>query len=397
MPDGLSILMGEIPSDIETNVESYKRTELITFLSRPDIKEKLREKTKWRVSHVRRILGWNEITTDDVESILDSAIAFGYYRALINRFSEDYGLDRNWWIEHRRKVGATAKDRTYDFEIIAEQYPDFLDYYPEIPLSDKDVLDAAADEFHDQFAGRGSDYLQYRYGTMFRFEVDGQSAIPYRALDNHRPTGRYQNALILTDEETTREIEQFERQKMQSDASHPLGPAMTRALEVALKELGTAGLYWLLIKTVYDGQISKMYRALGKTEEEMGEMAFKAATRQMSRKYGAMDALMTEKLKADPVMQQLHEYMWDDDEGPAPESREAEANPLADAERDKYFSALWDTCIDWVRTESRREEYADLLQDMEVDMDILQAFNEVRAGVLPKWRFYRRMDDKLTP
>ena len=281
------------------------------FATRTDLQRSVIALSFNRISRVRRSTSFASLPTDELPGLARSALAFGVYRALIERFSLEQGLSHDWWVEQRRQHSRNGKDRQNDFDIILQAYPEFSSYIPSIPLTDDEVLKAAKVEFRDAIAAPGTSYHEQEVWTRRRRDGTSVSDSTFKVV-SHDAKGRigdYPDHLDIMDPDAHKRVENFFLTQLQEDDRHVLGPAMTRVTAIALSEYGPSGMFWLVEWLYLPKKYTELLRIMGQTEEEMGKQRFEAVKRDMVRKLPQVHARMMELLRNDPDILHLRELM----------------------------------------------------------------------------------------
>lgn len=295
--------------------------------ARPDLLAALKARCNRRLAVVRRSLGGGALGVDEVAPFYASALAFGYYRALIERFSEVHGLTDGWWLAHRRAHGGHGRDRTLDFEIIVAEFPDFPTFVPAVPITDDDVLDAAAREFRDLVAARGTEYAALKYedrsAAMRTSEQWGGAKLSFD--DNDAMAEEF------VDPTAHLEVEEVILQRMTQQDQDVLGAEVTRVCSLALQSFGPNGLFWLLEWLFLPKKYAEILRILGQNEATLGATEFERVRRDMTRKLPEVEAHMLALLRDDPAILALRERLRGAAPTPAPPE-----SPTAAAARATY-------------------------------------------------------------
>jgi hypothetical protein len=327
------------------------------YVCRPALLKQLRGAVRHRINTVRKVISRAALPDEDIEQYLQSALAFGLYRVLINRFSLLRGLDDAWWIAARRKHGCTGKDRTHDHDIIVAEFPDFGSYVPHIPVPDEEVVRAAAQEFRDLIAGVGTDYhqeemqrKQARVGLVPLATAGRASAKldarQFRHGPRVSPFDPEAVALPIADYDSMDRVENAEFHRLMEDERNIFGPGVTRVMEIAVREYGApAAIFWLTEWLFFPRRYSEVLRIAGLTEEELGAKEFERIKRDMVRKLPEMHARMLSILHTDPELRMLCGFDGERAqrtvgrvEQPAPGSSEMRA--AIEREREHYVARL---------------------------------------------------------
>lgn len=348
----------------------------------PAFKNRLLTESRRRIARIRRTISEDALTADDANDLAYSALAFGYLRARIDRFSSEKGLTHDWWVEQRRATGSRGTDRSRDFDIILATHPEFRKFDPAI--TEEEFLDAAKDEFRDLIAAPGTDYHQIE--TQGRQRREGKSldvgvlVVDRRGevADLHDDVRQWignTNQTVATmvedgrfdfmDPEAHLKIEDAVLGQIADDDRHILGPAISRALSVAMEVFGSNGAFWLLEYLYLPKKYTEILRVLGYDEAVLGKKEFERIKRDMSRKLPDVEAYMLEALKYEPAIHERRAFLRYTGEMPAP----IPESPAAAASRAVYATE---------RNRVMEKRRAALVARMEQDADVAGLATTVR-------------------
>lgn len=314
------------------------------FFCNSDLARRLLDdiEVKRRISTVRKTVGYGQLTNDDLNGLAKSAIALGFYRALVNRFSEEHDITTEWWIEKRRLHARNGKDRTEDLSIITVYYPEFVSYYPAVALTEIEVFAAAKIEFRDSIASPGSDYHQRE--TESRHWRQGISSdTPVQPVHTLLRTDRRDIASWapdfwapdFLDPEAHSRVENIFARRIDEDDSNIFGPIVTRAVQLALREYGPSAMHWLNDLIFFPKKYTDNLRSIGQTEEMLGKAEFERVKRDMIRKLPEMHAHMLEVMRNDPEIQRLRALLSDEVQSPTVQKSKPAPSAIAH-ERSQY-------------------------------------------------------------
>lgn len=285
------------------------------FALRDDLKKRLLHESKIRVSRVRKTTRHiGGVTKKELDGLATSALAFGFYRALMQRFSDEHDLSPDWWRAQRRVYGRNAKDRTPDHDIIETCCPAFANYYPVSPLTDEEVFAAAKLEFYDLLAAPGTDYhdreAQNRIirnhesslGDLHLQRVAQRAPVDWDVAQDIDRFGRLYQFIDLTAEDR---LDDLDLKLYLESEENVLGPAFTHVATLAIQEYGEGGLFWLLEWLFFPKRYSDLLRTIGLSEDELGQKEFERIKRDMVRKLPEIHARMMGLLREDPEMLRL--------------------------------------------------------------------------------------------
>lgn len=297
----------------------------LAFARRLDLQKRLLDESRWRINRVRKTVGYDRLPEDELPALVLSAIGHGFYRALVNRMTTERNLTHEWWVAKRREYAGAGKDRSADLQIILDEFPDFGSYYPSEPLTDEEVLDAAKQEFRDSIAAGGTDYHQLE---MQKDERTANVGNGVEMLSRSEERGYFQKVPITddkvvildTDEGNIDFVDPTAQDKVENvlfyrmleDDQHPFGPLITKVAQIAIREYGQSGLFWIVERMFLPTRYHDVLRTMGGTEQELGKKEFERVKKTMSRKLPEITARMRELLVNDPEMQQLRETLWGD-------------------------------------------------------------------------------------
>lgn len=306
------------------------------------------EDLKRRINTVRRTIGYIHLTNEDLFGYAQSAVAFGFYRALLTPFAAERGLDDDWWTEQRREHARSSKDRTADLDIIVAAFPEFACYFPERGVTDEEVLAAAKIEFRDAIAAPGSDY--HDFTTKLRTRSQVASNFPVLTANRvGRPNARSKSTSPrgtqfhytdgaepdYIDADAQSRTENVDTYDLLEDDRDIFGPVVTRAMQVALREYGPSALHWLNDLLFFPKKYSDNLRSVGQSEEVLGKSEFERVKRDMVRKIPEIHARMLELLRDDPEIQKLRELFLAP--SPAIQKKAKASSPIA-GERQAYIT-----------------------------------------------------------
>lgn len=316
----------------------------VAFANRTDLVRRIIKESQYRTFRVRATVGYDRLPDNELAEYALSALGHGFYRALIEKFSDTRKLTPQWWAEHRRAATGHGKDRTADLSIIVEQFPEFREFY--VTLTDDEVVQAAKVEFYDMIAAVGTDYHQIE--AQRKHNGAGDAIVLSQKSLKHSttvPAGLPDVQAILLDAEsgsvdfmdpTAQDaVENVLALSALNDERDPLGPVVTRVATIALREYGTNGLFWLLERLFLPTRFTEVLRAIGGNEEELGKSEFERIKRDMVRKLPEVHERMMMLLRDDPDMLQLREMVWATAKpsSPAPTSI---GHAVATKERERY-------------------------------------------------------------
>lgn len=314
------------------------------FANRDDLVRRILKEMRYRTYRVRATIGYDRLPDNELADYALSALGFGFYRALIEKFSAERGLNTDWWTEQRRETAGHGKDRTSDLQIILANFDDFTSFY--VPLTDDEVVAAAKIEMYDMIAAAGTDYHQMEEqrkhtkggelitapGQHVRGHIQGSLDSPDIApLVLDLETGD----VDFIDPEAQEDVENVIIRSMLTDERDPLGPVITRVAAVAIREYGTNGLFWLLERVFLPTRYSEVLRAVGGNEEELGKTEFERIKRDMVRKLPEVHERMMTILRDDPDMQELRDLLWTKRAVAAPV--DARQHQTVTQERERYI------------------------------------------------------------
>lgn len=349
-----------------------------------------------RINTVRNVTGIERLPNDAIEKLARSSLAFGFYRALLDRFSAEHGLTEAWWREKRKEHARNGRDRTDDLAVIRVYYPEFDHYYPTAPLTDAEVVDAALPEFRDQIAGRGTDYYEIETQRAKRRrgiqETEAWTVVPPpHGTDNGTPSSLGGMEPDIIDPAAQRRVEDVMDYLITEDDSHVLGPAVTRALELAQRHYGPSAMYWLADAILFSKRYTEMLRVMGGTEQEMGLKEFERVKRDMVRKIPVMNERMLEILRTDPEMNALREILHADVIAAAakiPEPPEArQKREICQRERADYTTRQTIKLLRAVENDPDVEHLVEWLQTIDLT-EILPEFTQATDGF--KWQVFTK-------
>lgn len=345
--------------------------------------EKLHRRSLVRINRIRKTVGYASLPNEEVRVSLETAVALGLNRALLNRFSKEKGLDADWWRDKRRAHAKTAKDRTQDFHIISLYYPEFKDYSPAEEPTDNEIVDAAESELYDLLAAPGTDYHQTAMQIYKTERFDGDlriSAIPY--VNEHRVdwvAWSDELRVEVVDDKAQERVEQSLIYSMLNDGRNIFGPGLTRVATLAIRHFGRGGLFWLAEWLFFPGRYTELLRVIGLDEETLGKTKFEAIKRDMVRKLPQTHADMMEILRNDPVILRLRDMLYGEDFfdrlPPRVETQEeTETKQVVEKERALYIKRQHKRMLDYVRSQEDIATYADKLAEQDGMTPLLQRF-----------------------
>lgn len=265
---------------------------------RRDLRSRLEASIKKRVARVRRTIGGHAALPDEeVSDLLPSALGHAVYRALAERFMQDRSITYGWLLDKRREYARNGKDKTWDSEIVRQEFPEFADYLPKPGLTDDEILLWAARDFNELVAGSGTDYHQWN--AINRVSVMGGRAARWSSY--RRSGDRVDNSLAVHDN--------FELRELLEDPECPFGPGYDKALSVAISQFGTAGIFWMLNWLFFPNQYTKILNLLGYREEDVGYNEFQNKKQELLRKMPKVHERVMEILRNDPEMVHLYEMV----------------------------------------------------------------------------------------
>lgn len=389
-----------------------QQSEAAAYAQRPDLTRKIVKQSARRISTVRKIITIDRLPTEELPGLAQSALSFGFYRALLNRFIVERGIREEWWKAQRREHAKTSKDRTNDLAIIKMHYPEFSDYYPEIPLTEDEVIEAALLEFRDMIAGPGTEYhelesqrAKVRSGVSL-WESDGSTRPVATGARRDGGVGvsgdvhggsqhaRYLSDFLqsdLTDMHAQERVENVVEYALIENEDDLLGPAVTRAVEIALRDYGQSGLYWLAELLMFPKKYTEMLRALGGDEQALGLKEFERIKRDMVRKLPDINERMLDLLRRDPEMDALREILHRDVIVPnakVPDSPHTlAAREVYSSERAGYVDRQTAKMYDAVGRDDDVRDLLPWLQETE-RAEILREFIEATDGF--KWEVFKK-------
>jgi hypothetical protein len=295
-----------------------QETAASTFARRRDLLRRIVKESRFRTNRVRQTVGYYRLPDEDVKSYAVSALGYGFYRALIEKFSVEKRLSSDWWTEQRRAHAKNGKDKSADLKIVLDNYPEFASYYVE--LTDNEVVEAAKIEFYDMIAGVGTDYhqqeAQRKNGTtsgdvvmLSRTERGGFGAVSIpdaKAVVLDAEAGD----IDFVDPTAQDKVENVVLYELMNDDNDVLGPIITRIASIAFDHFEEAGLFWLVERMFLPTRFTEVLRAIGGNEEELGKTEFERIKKDMSRKLPVISEKMKELLADDPDMDKLRDSLW---------------------------------------------------------------------------------------
>jgi hypothetical protein len=362
------------------------------FAKRIDLRRRVIKESFIRINRVRKTVGRARLPDEILPSYAQSALTHGFYRALIEKFSEAKGFGHEWWVEKRRLNGRHGKDRTADLEIILDCCPDFRDFYA--PLTDGEVVAAAKQEFFDSVAASGTDYHQIESQRRHRGVNSGVVMLTKNAgRFEAQPVPDAKIVVLDTDEgridfvdpTAHEDVENVVSLRMLQDDADPLGPVITRVAERALREYGQNGLFWLVERLFLPTRFTEVLRALGGDEEELGAVEFERIKRDMVRKLPEVHERMMELLKDDPDIAVLHEMITNGTQTgrlqPVPSHRAnpPKENPVVAGEKARYVERHIEKLFDRLLADDE-EDLALYLLDATIDKTVPIIHEFLRIG-----------------
>jgi hypothetical protein len=316
-------------TDAPDGVASEQQALVATIVARPDLHKRLNSETRARYNRVRKTIGCDPIAPGSHAGVITSALAFGVYRALIQRFSVDEGIADAWWRAKRLQFTRHSRDHGADHDIIATHYPEFAAYVPRTPLTDDEIITAAKQEFRLQIAAAGTDYgdgeAQLRstkawprpsWPARIRQAAPrkGRSTLP-GGLCYGREVGSNvgRSAFIdFFDEEAQSRVEDALVWERLYDERNVFGLSLSRVAALALRDFGTNGLFWLAEWLFFRGKYTELLRVMGVDAGTLGVKKFEALKRDMVRKLPQIHEHMMAVLRTDPEMLKLKDEVWGD-------------------------------------------------------------------------------------
>lgn len=351
---------------------------------RATLARSLHRRCRARINRVRKTVGYDSLPAEDVTTSLETAISLGYFRANINRFSTDQGLDADWWREQRRIHAKTGKDRRQDFTIIAVNYPEFEEFEPSEPVTAREILDNAETELFDLLASSGTDYhrAHMEFYKVARFDGDTRNKLPELSMEggvivtHDEDTGEQQHVEVI-DPSAQDRVENSFVYNMLDDDRNIFGPGLSRVVALAVSLYGRGGLFWVAEWLFFPGKYTELMRVVGLDEATLGQTKFEAVKRDMVRKIPQVHEDMLHRLKSDPVMLRLRDLLYGDEFfATLPMTREVlDENPHVQLAREEFKSYLtrWRAKMaEFCRTDLSLRTAVDVLEDD--DGDLLRLF-----------------------
>lgn len=303
-----------------------QREKLAEVYTRTDLLDALSTRTTKRLRRVLKTIGRGRMEKKEISDLRQSALGFGFLRALLDRFSTLHNLDDAWWLAKRKKYARNGRDRTNDLSIIAMIFPEFHSFFPHGGLTDTEILEAATREFYDMIAAPGTDYYYEYHGV-------GSSKNVY---DYKFRVGSDNKEFEPSDPDALQFIDDTVLYPFRRDSNNIYGPIATRALALAVREYGQGGLFWFVARFLLPDKCTEVLRTIGLSVEELGVKKFEALRRDFERKLPQMDECILSLLREDPDVLSLRELLAEDRKTATPTI--ATAPSLIDAERKGYIS-----------------------------------------------------------
>lgn len=275
---------------------------------------------------------------EDLFSLAEYAIKMGYIRALWLRLSDKDGKTKKWWQGKRKEKGVHVRTRIMDYEIALEEWDEELfNYTPSPPLTLEEIMDSAAREFRDAFAGPGTIYAEvdsfvrisrndwrriwrkagfeeppssfYRRPAKHEMQWGNDKVHPLYSFEEM--DGDSDARIEFVDMEAWENVENYTNSQLNEVAEDAFGPVVTRVLAHAFGLFEPIHvLYWFFSHTYYKGRFPELVRRLSGTEEELGTNRFNAIRRDWQRKFDGMDDVLSQKLKEDPALRDVYEALF---------------------------------------------------------------------------------------
>lgn len=266
------------------DVQQRKEYEASKFAQDAALRGELIKRQRLRIRRIRQVVGYDNLDKDSLFEECETALTFGYYRALLKRFMADHGITHEWLVAQRRefKRAISGNDRTWDLVIVNSAFPEFVDYYPETPITGNEVVDASEDEFWDLMCSYGSDYAEDRGVAFANQPVDKwRSQMKHWFGEDYEPKAP-EPYMDLSAEQQIVHIAQ------EADLSDDdvLGPAITRLTEKAIEFFGPrVGIYYIMEKLFFPGKHTALLRAMaGEEAANLSDKEFEAIKRDIQRK-----------------------------------------------------------------------------------------------------------------
>jgi hypothetical protein len=291
------------------------REALLTHVNeRHDLRDQLAALTNRRVATLRRHLDVH-LSEDELVDEQDEAIRFGVLHALACRFAAERGHTAAWWAEQRRARGLHARSRRRDIDIVAEQYPEFVTYVT--ALSDQEIVEAARLQLRLQIVDKivvphenieTALHVEQHASTAAARHSHGKLAIS-RGVGHGQRSFTVPETIDAVDDAQQGRVENFLAVRALDDPANPFGPALTRLLSIALREVGPVGLVWVVEFAFFPKQYVEVLRFLGVDRAVIGDTQWWAMKRDMQRKLPKIAAHVLPIARQDPLLTALFEHL----------------------------------------------------------------------------------------